>query len=117
MRYADVDGQGHVNNAAFVTYLEIARFDYFHDVIGSAHPQVVANLHLDYRHPISYGEPVEVMSRIDEIGESTLTFAYEITAGDRIAAEATTVQVLIDPDTGESVPVPDEWQRLVRDES
>ena len=34
VRFSDLDAMGHVNNAAYLSYLEEARFDYYNHVLG-----------------------------------------------------------------------------------
>ena len=65
VRYADLDPQQHVNNAAVVTYLESARMGYY-QACGlwdgrsfESFGMVVAALHVDYlkTHPLRSGCP------------------------------------------------------------
>ena len=34
VRFSDTDGLGHVNNANYLSFLEVARVDYLHKVLG-----------------------------------------------------------------------------------
>ena len=39
VRFKDVDSLGHVNNAVYLTYFEIARFHYWKTLFGEDLPQ------------------------------------------------------------------------------
>lgn len=118
VRYQDVDALGHVNNAVYATYLEQARIEYLPDVLGDtgAIDAVLANLTVDYRRPVTIGDDaVEVRIEAVDVGESSITFAYEVYADGELAAEASTVQVAYDEAARESVPLPEEWRQRVRE--
>ncbi len=110
VRYADVDAMDHINNAVYVTYLEVARTGLWRDRIGSSgsardFPFIVARIAVDYRAPIRLDDVVCVEVGVAQIGRSSFTLAYRITASGRLAAEAESVQVLYDYTTGTSLPI------------
>jgi acyl-CoA thioester hydrolase len=116
VRFRDVDSMGHVNNAVYATYLEQARVDYYADVLGVGLDEidtVLVSLEIDYRRPIELGDAVTVAMGLREVGESSVTAAYEVRAGGRVAATAETVQVYVDPETGESRSLPDGWREAM----
>ena len=116
VRYADTDAMGHVNNATYVTYLELARSTYYDDVIGPFREgveTVVATLEIEYQREIELADRVTVATRATSLGESSLTFEYELYANDDRAAAAETVVVAVDTETGTSRPLPDEWRTSI----
>ena len=116
VRLRDVDFMGHVNNAVYATFLEEAREGYFRDVLEVSLTDVgtvLANLEIDYAQPIEADADVTVALRIPELGSSSLPIEYEIRADGQRAATAQTVQVLVDRETGESRPLPDEWRTRI----
>ena len=74
VRFADTDAMGHVNNATYLTYCEIARIKYWTDVTGvpidhrtaGAESLILAEARITYRSPAFYGETVTVETRGDE---------------------------------------------------
>ena len=55
MRYSDTDMMGHINNAAYAQFMELARMDYLdHLLPPSARPvsMVLARLELNYRQEV-----------------------------------------------------------------
>jgi len=120
VRFRDIDAFGHVNNAAFVTYLEQARIRYLVDNLQVETPQhlplILASLQVDFRAPILFGQEVEIGTRVDWIGNTSFSLSHRMTAGtgpqagDRLAAEAATVLVAYDYATEQPIRVPDPWR-------
>ena len=54
-RFRDTDAMGHINNAVFVTYFEVARTAYWQAMTGMAHyervPFILAHTTIDFRSP------------------------------------------------------------------
>ena len=119
VRFRDIDAMGHVNNAVYASYMEQARARYYQEVIGEGLDEVdtvLARIEVDYHKPINLGEDVSVRMRTTDIGDSSLIMEYEIVAAGEIAASGKTVQVVFDPGTERSTPVPDVWrERIERD--
>ncbi len=117
VRFRDIDAMGHVNNAVYATYLEHARVGYYRDVVGSSLAEadtVLAHLSVDYRAPIELDDgTVEVSVSVPRLGDSSIPMAYEVVASGAVAATAETVQVVIDRETGESVPIPEGWREAI----
>ena len=117
VRYRDIDAMNHVNNAVYVTFLEIARTRLSQQRMafaGSAReiPFIVARVAVDFRSPIGFGEVVEVGLAVTAIGRSSYTLAYRIEADGRLAAEAESVQVHFD--YAANCPMPIEGDRRAR---
>jgi acyl-CoA thioester hydrolase len=112
VRYRDRDTMGHVNNAVYVTYLEEARVAYFEDLLPSYDyddaPFVIANIDVSFERSIRAVDHIAVEVSLDEIGRTSLTLTYRLSAAGDLAATAETVQVFVDPDTREPVSIPDE---------
>lgn len=113
VRLRDVDFMGHVNNAVYATYLEQARAAFFREVLAEPLEQadtVLASLDLQYRRPIAAEQSVRVDLAVSELGTSSIPMSYAIVADGERAATATTVQVVIDRETGDSRPIPAGWR-------
>jgi acyl-CoA thioester hydrolase len=116
VRFRDIDAFGHVNNAVFATYCEVARTRFLRDRMGvdlSSAGVVVAHLEVDFRAPVTDAETVTVALNVSDVGRSSFTLSYDLRAeGDRVAT-AETVQVAVDPETGGTRPIPDAWRRVL----
>lgn len=121
VRYADLDAQGHVNHAAYFTYMEQARFEYMAS-LGLWRPgddflsvgTIVAEATCRYQRPILLGQTVTVGVRVVSIGNKSAVMEYRLTVEDEEAATGRTVQVAYDYRAGQSIRVPDEWRAKVR---
>ena len=116
VRYRDLDTNGHVNNAVYATYCEQTHLDYFLDELGISKvgaPTVLTHLEIDYRRPISNTDRITVAASVVDIGTSSFSTAYEIRDGDHVAATAASTRVVLDGDTGDPRPVPDEWRERI----
>jgi acyl-CoA thioester hydrolase len=121
IRYGDLDPQGHVNNAAFITYLEHARVAYIRHLglwdgksflaIGF----ILARVELDYRAPIQLIDSVEVGVRTSRLGNKSLDMEYIIRehSGPRVFGEGRTVQVAYDYQQGITIPLRDSWREII----
>jgi acyl-CoA thioester hydrolase len=116
VRYGDLDPQGHVNNAVFVTFFETGRVAIFRDpksgfqVPGAN--MVMARLEVDFRQELRWPNTLEIGSGIVAIGRTSYTFTQAIFCGEACAATCRATVVLIDDATRRPRPLPDDM--LVR---
>jgi acyl-CoA thioester hydrolase len=122
VRFRDIDAFGHVNNAVFFSYVELARIRYLLDVLQpdtgfDRLPLILARVELDFRSPIEFGEEVEVETRVDRIGRTSFGMRHRMTAGTegRLVGDVRTVLVTYDYAVARPMPVPDEWRRKIGD--
>ena len=118
MRIRDLDGMGHVNNAVYLTYLELARDRYVEQVVGETLGDLGAalvNLDIDFRAQIASGDDVTVAVRTEELGTSSMVMRYEVRASGEPAATAETTVVAFDRDAEEAKPLPDHWRAAITD--
>jgi len=119
VRFRDIDGMGHVNNAVFHTYLESARLAYWGRLgLGDNLEEVafiLARMECDFRGQIPFGGAVKVRIRCPRIGTKSFDFDYRIESADgaSLYAEARSVQVCFDYGTDETVPVTDDLRRRI----
>jgi acyl-CoA thioester hydrolase len=120
VRYRDIDAEGHVNNAVYLSYIEQARVRYIGDVLdrSPADPGfVVAHVSIDYERSIDLekhlaGTPVVVAMGTTAVGDSSITMEYELRASGGRAATAETVIVAVD-EAGQPRAVPDDWREAL----
>lgn len=102
VRFADLDMLGHVNNATLVTYLEVARWQWWRAYLAGRPFEeegfLVARVEVDYRSPILITDEVQVEVVCAKVGRTSFEMAYRVVAGQdgRLLAEARTVQVMMD---------------------
>ena len=125
VRLSDTDAMGHVNNARYLTYVEIARVAYYEQVTGNALPigthgaeegMILAEIRMTYRSPAFYGETLMVETRVERIGRTSFGMVHRITAPEsrygpaRLIAAADSTLVAYDYTDECPIPVPDEWR-------
>ncbi len=121
VRYNDIDAQGHVNNAKYVTYIEFARFRYITEVglwDGGSFMDlglIVADVHVDYLAPIKLGQAIKVGVKVSRIGNKSMTVRYQVEDSNtgQIFATAETIMVSFDYNTQSTTPVSKRWRELV----
>jgi len=121
VQYRDLDPQGHVNNAVYLTYLESARLGYYQQV-GIYHPDsciltgmVVVRNEIDYLAPIHFGQAVRVGLRVERMGTKSVTFTFQIeTDPDGVPlARGKSVMVAYDNAADQGVPIPSDWREKI----
>jgi acyl-CoA thioester hydrolase len=112
VRFSDLDGMGHVNNAVYSTYLEQARLAWFGtDTEMPLSDVILARTEIDFRSPLAFGETVEIGVRPTRLGTKSFDLEYELWSGGRLVAEARSVLVGYDYDRAQSTPIPERWRR------
>lgn len=109
-RYNDYDTKGHVNNAIYLTYFEIARVRAWLDVVrGDADaPFILAEATVRFVRPAHIGVPLVMEVETAEIRTKAWVWRYRVLDGrdDALIAEGSTVQVMYDYAAGATVPIP-----------
>jgi acyl-CoA thioester hydrolase len=121
VRYNDIDAQGHVNNAKYVTYIEYARFGYITELglwDGKSFMDlglIVADCHISYLAPIKLNQRIRVGTRVSRIGKKSLVFSSQIEEKDaaKVMATAETVMVSYDYHSEKTTPVSDDWRKKI----
>lgn len=107
VRFRDLDALGHVNNAVYLSYFEVARVAYFNrlerDWLEKGH-FILARAEVDFLRPILLGDAVEVGVRVVRLGRSSFDMEYLLRANGEAAARGKTVQVWLEG--GKPTPLP-----------
>ena len=112
VRWGDLDAFMHVNNAAYLTYIQEARVDFtvYSRQRVNLQPilieMVVAHADIDYINPIyDAGIEIDIAVWVSKIGTSSFVLQYELSKDGTIYAKAKTVQVTVSMETKTSRPV------------
>jgi acyl-CoA thioester hydrolase len=124
IRYGDLDPQGVVNNAKYLTYFEQARVHYFVQ-LGLFDPDqsfldvgvIVADAHIAYQAPLVWGVPVLAGVRTVKFGTKSSTVEQCVVHAEtgKVYASGTVVLVAFDYRRNQSIPVPENWRQKVRE--
>jgi acyl-CoA thioester hydrolase len=122
VRYGDLDPQGHVNNAKYLTYFEQARVHYFIELGLFNKDQsfmeigvILADIHITYHAPTRFGDEINVGVKTTKIGNKSMTveqYVMDANTG-KIMASGIVVMVTFDYKELKTIPVPDEWRQKI----
>jgi acyl-CoA thioester hydrolase len=122
VRFAETDLQGIVFNGNYLTYYDVAWTEYFRaigfqwkDIIATGADTVLARTTIEFKSPAQFDEVLEVHTRVSKIGNTSMTFDFEIypEGGERLIGAASSLYVCIDPKTLKPVRVPDELRSRI----
>lgn len=110
IRWRDLDAFNHVNNAVYLTYLEEARDSWLAGMVPegrSTWDYVLARVAIDFRRELREEDGFIVAScRLARLGRSSIVTREEVRRLDgELSAEAESVMVARDADTGRSRPL------------
>jgi len=121
VRYGDLDPQGHLNNARYLTYMEQARIQYIKHLglwKGESFLDVgviLADIHITFRAPVRFGQAVRVGVRVARLGGKSMEMVQVIEdseSGQELAT-GTAVLVAYDYHSSRSIPIMDEWRQTI----
>jgi acyl-CoA thioester hydrolase len=122
VRYGDLDPQGHVNNAKYLTYFEQARIYYLIQLGLFNKDQsfmevgvIIADIHITYHSTTHYGDPIKVGVKTTKIGNKSFTTEQCVMHAEtgRVMASGTVVLVTFDYEGLKPIPVPGEWRHKI----
>lgn len=102
VRFRDIDSLGHINNAVYFTYCEIARNAYWARLFGTRRLAeanfILVRAEMDYRAQATDEHDIIVGIRVSSIGNTSFDFRYRIAeeGSRRLIAEGRSVQVAFD---------------------
>jgi acyl-CoA thioester hydrolase len=96
MRFGDTDALGHVNNASFAAYTEVARLDFALCLGDAVSSLILANLTIDYRRQLSWGESVHVDTWLERLGRTSFAVGQSVFGNGKLTADVKSVVVYFD---------------------
>jgi acyl-CoA thioester hydrolase len=120
IRFNDVDILGHVNNAIHQYYFDFARMQYFKQVFGKdmnwkKNSLVLVSIKVDYFKPIYIDDIIEVESRIEMLGNKSITMKQKVLCRKtgEVKSSSWSVLVAYDVESNHTVSVPEEWKNRI----
>lgn len=123
VRFADTDAMAHVNNATYLTYIEVARIDWWTAITGESLERehgrrdglILAEVETAFRSPVVFGETVTIETRATRLGRTSMALEHRLTAAStgggpaRLAATCRSVLVRYDYVAAAPTPWPPEF--------
>ena len=112
IRFGDLDPQGHVNQAIFLTYFESGRVAMFRDPdLGVGVPgitYVMVRMEVDYVKELHWPGGIEIGTGVAEFGRSSFKVSQAIFRDGVCAAIGKATLVCMDVKTRKATPLPEE---------
>ena len=122
IRFADIDAFGHVNNAIYLTYFEIARSAYWEERIEWNWNQVgiiIRKSAVEYLKPIILSDKVYAYVRTSKIGRSSFELEYilvkEVNGEEEVCTSGQTLCVAFDYKSNKPVSIPTKQLQNMKD--
>jgi len=117
VRFRDLDGLGHVNNAVYLTYFETLRLHFALELLGVAHlaevPFILGEISVRFLKPVFFGDQLQGSVDVSRIGHKSFTMIYTIKRGNEIVTQGSTELIWFDYKTQRSVLIPDSFRQQV----
>ncbi|HYI10198.1 MAG TPA: thioesterase family protein [Thermoanaerobaculia bacterium] len=118
VRYAETDQMGIAHHANYFVWFEIGRTDLcrltgfpYDEIEARGYLLVVTEIQCRYRQPFRYDEEVRIRTSISEAASRSLTFAYDLFAGDELRASGFSAHLWLDRGTRKPVRADEEVMR------
>jgi acyl-CoA thioester hydrolase len=119
VRYAEIDAQGHVNNATYLSYFEVGRVEWlratghsYREMERQGRGLVVVEALLHYRRPAFFDDELTLITTLAELGKVSLRFDYEVLRDTEVLVTGHTRHACIDLATGKPVRMPEVLLKL-----
>jgi acyl-CoA thioester hydrolase len=113
IRFSDIDSVGHVNNAIYLTYFEVARINYWREVINwnlSENGIIVGRSEVNYLKQITLDDQIFCYVRTTRIGNSSFDVMHVLVKktpnGEEICTTGKTVCISYDYTANKSISIP-----------
>ena len=109
VRFADLDPNGHVNNAVYATYFETGRVTLMKDQSYWRLPErlawIMVRLDIHFRAELHWPGTIEMGLGVTKFGRTSVSFDQVVFSDGRCVASAQAVTVLIDQATRRPTPL------------
>jgi acyl-CoA thioester hydrolase len=117
LRFVDTDRHGHITNTVFAACCQNARMELLYDSKRVPTPPdtqfVIAKLVLEFRAEMHWPGTVEIGTRVDRVGRSSITLAQGLFVAGRCVATAESIVALMDARTRRPARLPCDTARAL----
>lgn len=116
MRFTDIDMLGHLNNNVYLSFMDLAKVDYFDEVLPEGMSwnsinAVVVHISCDFYSPSYFNETLEVWTTVTSVSVHSFTLEQRIinSVSGQTKCVASTVMVGFDVATAKSCAIDRHW--------
>ncbi|PPD14761.1 MAG: thioesterase [Methylobacterium sp.] len=123
VRYSEIDGQGVVYNAHYLTFFDVSIHEYFRALNHERYSDAkrtgcdfhVVKASVEFRGPLHFDDPFRVGVKVARIGRSSVAFVLGVfrDGEDEASAMGEVIWAYTDQATRKSVPVTDETRAIL----
>jgi len=115
----DLDILGHVNNAIYLTYFEIARMHYFAELVGKdwnwmEEGVVLVKNEVEYLKPIVLNDIPFVTVGLIQMGTKSFTLGYEIHVNDALVTKGSSTLVAFNSKKQCTIEIPEKMKEAIQ---
>ena len=122
VRYNECDAQGHVFNANYFAYFDIALTELWREALGSYEALtddgldlVVAETGARFRAPARFDDELEIALEVERLGNTSMVSAIRIARDEDTLAEGRIVHIFVRADRlGEKAAIPDHVRQALQ---
>jgi acyl-CoA thioester hydrolase len=122
VRYNECDAQGHVFNANYFVYFDVALTELWREVLGSYDALIADGLDLvvaetgaRFRTPAHFDDELEITLEVERLGNTSMVSAIRIARDGDVLAEGRIVHIFVRADRlGEKATIPDHVRRILQ---
>ena len=116
VRFGETDLQAVVYYANYLVFAEVGRIaylralgvEYERDLLARGVDFTIGEARVRYHAPLRFDDEYDIKVRVGDIRHSSWTFEYAIDRADgKHCAEASTIQVMLDRNTGRAIRIPE----------
>jgi acyl-CoA thioester hydrolase len=125
VRFKDVDMMGHINNADYFSYVEVARLKYYDTVIGAdsdwhdQHGLIMAHFEINFLKAASFDDMISVYTRCSKLGKKSFELEWKIVSEsneqETTLADGKTVIVCYDYNSALTVEIPPDRKQMIKE--
>jgi acyl-CoA thioester hydrolase len=122
VRYSECDAQGHVFNANYFVYVDVALTELWREALGSyeallaeGFDLVVAEAGARFRSPARFDDELEIALEVERLGNTSMVSSIGITRDGDVLVEGRIVHIFVRADRlGEKASIPDHVRHLLQ---
>lgn len=115
VKFSEVDSFNVVHNLAYLYWLEWARTQYLFDIgmprddsiFSKRMPIMTVHSEVDYYSSMRFTDKYTVLTKVSNIGDSSITFINQVYSIDKLILEAKSILVYVNIENGKPVTIPD----------
>ena len=124
VRYAEIDAQGHVNNAVYLSYFEVGRVEWlraaglsYRELEERGYGIVVVEVLAYYRRAAFFDDELTLRTELADLSRASMRFEYVVSRDGELLVTGHTRHACVDLATGKPIRVPEELLEAARDAS